>query len=158
MSSHSSGSLPGRQTWNASFSTGTIDYCGKLSYQLPTCLPTWLVSVAAFAPALVTPCSACSASAQVCFASPHLRPPLTNARVRSRWFGFHILANRNLHGAPSPQFFVNFSRLMFGSLLGLLEPKRAPLDSRMGSSQERIHGHSLGLSPLSPPLAFEGEI
>jgi len=38
---------------------------------------------------------------------------------------------------------------MLGSLIGLLEPKRAPLESRMGSPQESIHGHSLGLSPLS---------
>jgi len=44
------------------------------------------------------------------------------------------------------EFFVNFSRLMFGSQYGLHR-------SRIGSLQESIHSHTLGLSPLSM-LAF----
>ena len=73
-----------------------------------------------------------SPSAQGCFASHHIWPiPVPNHVGLD--FAFQRIV---MHGFPSPRIFVNFSRLMFRSLLWLQEPIRAPLDSRMGSSQE----------------------
>jgi hypothetical protein len=87
-------------------------------YLLPTCLPTWLVSVAAFAPALVAPDSP-SAPGKLAL---HLTTPRhTSTSDQSRWYGFRISANRTCPSAEfsfAPSIFVIFSQLKLGACFG----------------------------------------